>query len=76
MLRQETVTLHVEGSDGFVMHAESHMAQISRDPADLAAQALSEKHQYPDGLALYLGTMFAPTDGSATSRRPRIHPPH
>lgn len=60
VLRQETVTLHVEGSDGFVMHAESHMAQISRDPADLAAQALSANHQYPDGLVLYLGTMFAP----------------
>jgi fumarylacetoacetate (FAA) hydrolase family protein len=61
-LRAETVTLHVEGVDGFTMHAESHMAQISRDPADLAAQALSAKHQYPDGLVLYLGTMFAPTD--------------
>ena len=61
-LRAETVTLHVEGADGFTMHAQSHMAQISRDPADLAAQALSAKHQYPDGLVLYLGTMFAPTD--------------
>jgi fumarylacetoacetate (FAA) hydrolase family protein len=60
VLRRETVALHVEGTDGFVMHAESHMAQISRDPADLAAQALSAKHQYPDGLVLYLGTMFAP----------------
>jgi fumarylacetoacetate (FAA) hydrolase family protein len=62
VLREETVTLHVDGTDGFVMHAESHMAQISRDPADLAAQALSAKHQYPDGLVLYLGTMFAPSD--------------
>jgi fumarylacetoacetate (FAA) hydrolase family protein len=62
VLRTESVTLHVEGSDGFVMHAQSHMAQISRDPGDLAAQALSDKHQYPDGLVLYLGTMFAPTD--------------
>jgi fumarylacetoacetate (FAA) hydrolase family protein len=61
-LRSETVTLHVEGVDGFVMHAESHMARISRDPADLAAQAIGATHQYPDGLVLYLGTMFAPTD--------------
>jgi fumarylacetoacetate (FAA) hydrolase family protein len=66
LLRNETVTLHLEGADGFVMHAESHMAQISRDPADLAAQALSNKHQYPDGLVLYLGTMFAPTDDRDT----------
>ena len=65
-LRAETVTLHVEGADGFTMHAQSHMAQISRDPADLAAQALSAKHQYPDGLVLYLGTMFAPTDDRDT----------
>jgi fumarylacetoacetate (FAA) hydrolase family protein len=65
-LRAESVTLHVEGADGFVMHAQSHMAQISRDPADLAAQALSAKHQYPDGLVLYLGTMFAPTDDRDT----------
>ena len=61
-LRAETVTLHVEGTDGFVMDAESHLARISRDPADLAAQALGATHQYPDGLVLYLGTMFAPTE--------------
>lgn len=65
-LRAETVTLQVDGTDGFTMHAQSHMAQISRDPADLAAQALSDKHQYPDGLVLYLGTMFAPTDDRDT----------
>jgi fumarylacetoacetate (FAA) hydrolase family protein len=62
VLRSESVALDVEGADGFSMHAQSHMARISRDPADLAAQALSDKHQYPDGLVLYLGTMFAPTD--------------
>jgi len=36
------------------------MAQISRDPLDLAAQAISAMHQYPDGLMLFCGTMFAP----------------
>jgi len=61
-VRHQSVTLHVAGADGFVMHAQSHMEQISRDPADLAAQVLSARHQYPDGLVLYLGTMFAPTD--------------
>ena len=65
-LRAETVTLRVEGTDGFVMDGESHLAQISRDPADLAAQALGPKHQYPDGLVLYLGTMFAPTADRGT----------
>jgi len=36
------------------------MREISRDPADLAAQLLGPHHAYPDGAALYLGTMFAP----------------
>ena len=66
VLRAETVTLHVEGTDGFVMEGESHLAQISRDPADLAKQALGAAHQYPDGLVLYLGTMFAPTADRGT----------
>jgi fumarylacetoacetate (FAA) hydrolase family protein len=35
------------------------MAEISRDPLDLVQQAISQ-HQYPDGFALFLGTMFAP----------------
>ena len=61
-LRAETVTLSVSGDDGFEMTASSHMTQISRDPADLAAQAIGPFHQYPDGLVLYLGTMFAPID--------------
>jgi fumarylacetoacetate (FAA) hydrolase family protein len=58
-LRAETVSLRVEGTDGFVLEGTSPLAQISRDPADLVAQALAH-HQYPDGFVLYLGTMFAP----------------
>ncbi|MFF7291309.1 fumarylacetoacetate hydrolase family protein [Microbacterium sp. NPDC008134] len=61
-VRAESVTLSVEGDDGFRMAAESHMAQISRDPADLVRQASGDHHAYPDGFVLYLGTMFAPTD--------------
>ncbi|MGW8482269.1 fumarylacetoacetate hydrolase family protein [Microbacterium sp. NPDC055903] len=61
-VRVETVTLSVDGEDGFRMEASSHMAQISRDPADLARQASGAHHAYPDGFVLYLGTMFAPTD--------------
>jgi fumarylacetoacetate (FAA) hydrolase family protein len=38
------------------------MAQISRDPEDLVAQAMGANHQYPDGMVLFLGTMFAPID--------------
>ncbi len=28
---------------------------------DLVAQAIGANHQYPDGFALFLGTMFSPT---------------
>jgi fumarylacetoacetate (FAA) hydrolase family protein len=60
-IRSMDVFLTVEGEDGFVLEGSSSMSQISRDPTDLAAQALNRNHQYPDGFVLFLGTMFAPT---------------
>jgi fumarylacetoacetate (FAA) hydrolase family protein len=59
-VRRTTVTLTVAGEDGFTLEGSSSIAKISRDPADLAAQMIGPHHQYPDGAALYLGTMFAP----------------
>jgi fumarylacetoacetate (FAA) hydrolase family protein len=59
-VRNARVQLQVEGVDDFRLEGESSMALISRDPLDLVKQAFSE-HHYPDGLALFLGTMFAPT---------------
>lgn len=61
-VRHTTVSLTVEGEDGFRLEGESEMAKIARDPADIVAQTIGRNHQYPDGLVLYLGTMFAPTD--------------
>jgi fumarylacetoacetate (FAA) hydrolase family protein len=60
-VRQAEVHLHVRGQDGFVMEGSSNMALIARDPLDIAAQTFGSNHQYPDGFALFLGTMFAPT---------------
>ena len=60
-VRSAQVRLTVEGEDGFKLEGESSMSLISRDPEDLIAQTLSS-HQYPDGFALYLGTMFAPIE--------------
>ncbi|MDB5778534.1 MAG: fumarylacetoacetase-like protein, partial [Polaromonas sp.] len=60
-VRRCTVSLQVEGLEGFEMQGSSSMAQISRDPLDLVAQTLGAHHQYPDGVMLFLGTMFAPT---------------
>lgn len=55
------VMLQINGPDGFALNGSSSMSKISRDPLDLAAQAIGTTHQYPDGLMLFLGTMFAPT---------------
>jgi fumarylacetoacetate (FAA) hydrolase family protein len=60
-VRQADLHMVVQGPEGFVMEGASSISQISRDPLDLAAQAMGAYHQYPDGMMLFLGTMFAPT---------------
>ena len=60
-VKQATVRLKVEGEDGFSLEGASSMAEISRSPEDLVKAAMGPHHQYPDGLALYLGTMFVPS---------------
>ena len=58
-VRFETV---VEGTDGFRVAHMTQVSEIGRDLADLAGQAISAHHQYPDGLVLFIGTMFTPLD--------------
>ena len=64
-VRQCDLALRVTGPEGFVMEGSSALSMISRDPLDLATQAMGapgqRTHQYPDGFMLFLGTMFAPT---------------
>jgi fumarylacetoacetate (FAA) hydrolase family protein len=60
-VRQCDLSLKVQGPEGFVMQGSSALGQISRDPLDLVGQAMGKYHQYPDGMLLFLGTMFAPT---------------
>ena len=59
-VRSAVVRLRVEGADGYVLDGESSMALISRDPLELVDAAMGATHQYPDGLMLFCGTMFAP----------------
>jgi fumarylacetoacetate (FAA) hydrolase family protein len=59
-LRRTTVSLRVMGEDGFELAGGSSMAEISRDVTDLVAQTIGPNHQYPDGVLLFTGTMFAP----------------
>lgn len=60
-VRSAEVTLEMEGEDGFQLREVSPMSAISRDPLDLVAQTIGASHQYPDGIALFTGTLFAPT---------------
>jgi fumarylacetoacetate (FAA) hydrolase family protein len=59
-VRKMNIDLTVRGPDGFVLEGHSSISKISRDPTDLVAQTVGPEHQYPDGFALFLGTMFAP----------------
>ena len=59
-LRNVTIEVEVAGEDGFRIADSYPLSAISRDVTDLVAQALNADHQYPDGLVLMLGTMFAP----------------
>jgi fumarylacetoacetate (FAA) hydrolase family protein len=59
-IRQTDLKLTVTGLDSFTLTGHSSMSEISRDPADLVAQTIGAHHQYPDGVMLFLGTMFAP----------------
>ena len=59
-IRAAEVRLTVDGDGGYRLEGSSAMAEISRDPQDLVAATMGPNHQYPDGMVLYLGTMFAP----------------
>jgi len=60
-VRKAKVELEVTGPDQFRLRGASDLSKISRDPTDLVAQAM-KTHQYPDGMALMTGTLFAPTE--------------
>lgn len=72
-VRRMELSLTVEGTDGFRMTGRSALSEISRDPADLAAQTIGPHHRYPDGFVLYLGTMFAPVEDRDTPGRGFTH---
>jgi fumarylacetoacetate (FAA) hydrolase family protein len=59
-VRQTVVKLNIEAPDGYVLNDSSSLSEISRDPLDLVSQTIGDNHQYPDGVVLFTGTMFAP----------------
>jgi fumarylacetoacetate (FAA) hydrolase family protein len=60
-LRTEVINLTVEGADGYRMEGSNSLARISRPFEELIKAAHGSHHQYPDGFALFTGTLFAPT---------------
>ncbi|MFI4886242.1 MAG: fumarylacetoacetate hydrolase family protein [Steroidobacterales bacterium] len=65
-VRTAEVTLQVRGEEGYALAGSSSMRHISRDPLELIGQTIGRHHQYPDGFALFLGTMFAPVEDRDT----------
>jgi fumarylacetoacetate (FAA) hydrolase family protein len=61
-VRQAKVELEVTGPDQFRLRGASDLSKISRDPTELVAHAMGHTHQYPDGMVLMTGTLFAPTE--------------
>ena len=62
-VRDADVKLRIDGiDDGFVLAGVSHMREISRDPLELVRHTIGSHHRYPDGVMLFLGTMFSPID--------------
>ena len=72
-LRRAELTLRVEGPDGFVLDGASSMGEISRDPEDLVSQMMGGAHQYPDGVMLMCGTLFAPVQDRHEAGRGFTH---
>lgn len=60
-LRDEDILLRVEGPEGYVLEGRNSVARISRSFEELVAATHGSHHQYPDGFALFTGTLFAPT---------------
>ncbi|MCZ2404935.1 fumarylacetoacetate hydrolase family protein [Paenarthrobacter sp. Z7-10] len=60
-LRTEEILLNVQGKDGYQLVGSSNVGRISRSFEELVGATIGDHHQYPDGIALYTGTLFAPT---------------
>lgn len=60
-LRTEEILLRVEGPEGYLLEGRNSVSRISRPFEELVAATHGKHHQYPDGFALFTGTLFAPT---------------
>lgn len=74
-VRDAEVSLEVSDNEGYTLRGSSNMRLISRDPLELVGQTIGPDHQYPDGFALFLGTMFAPVEDRDIPNRGFTHKP-
>ena len=72
-VRRAQVSLEIVGEDGFTLSGLSRMERISRDPEALVGQTIGRHHQYPDGMMLFLGTMFSPSKDRGAPGRGFTH---
>jgi len=60
--RTADITLAIYGEkDNFLLHGKNSLSEIGRDITALMKQAFTA-HQYPDGVFMMTGTMFAPVE--------------
>ena len=59
--RKTVIQLRIDGTDGFVLDGASSVSEISRPFEELVNAVHGAHHQYPDGFALFTGTMFTPS---------------
>lgn len=74
-LRTEEISLAVAGADGYVLEGRNSLSRISRPFEELAAATYGAHHQYPDGFALFTGTLFAPNQDRDTPGLGFTHKP-
>ncbi|KJF19322.1 fumarylacetoacetate hydrolase [Rhodococcus sp. WS3] len=74
-VRTTEIRLRVVGDDGFTLDGTNNVGKISRSFEELVAATMGEHHQYPDGIALYTGTLFAPTIDRDTPGQGFTHKP-
>lgn len=74
-LREEEITVEVRGTDGFTLQGTNNLARISRPFEELLRAAHGPHHQYPDGFALFTGTLFAPTQDRGVTGLGFTHKP-
>lgn len=72
----DSVEVEIGGRDGFKELHATRLEELSRPVAELVGQAAGPLHDYPDGFALFLGTVFAPTADRDGNGLPFSHHPH